>query len=44
MKNKQPDSKPEGFHREFKYNAGYIMGIGTFVMIIVGRVIIYFYC
>ncbi len=41
--NKQEDSKPEGFHREFKYNAGFILCIGAFVIIIVSSLIKYFY-
>jgi len=43
MKNKQDDSKPEGFKREFRYNAWFIICIGGFVMIVVGALIKHFW-
>ena len=43
MKNMQEESKPEGFFREFKYNTWFILGIGSFIMIVVALIIKFVY-
>ena len=43
MENTQEESKPEGFKREFRYNAWFILGIGTLVMIAVALIIKFVY-
>jgi hypothetical protein len=39
MKKIADDSKPEGFHYEFNYNAKLIIGIGFVLMLAIGSLI-----